>query len=152
MMISFVGHAFVANRREVKEKVKKQLRRVLSRSERITCYLGGRGDFDELCAEACRDLKREFGGIETVYVTPDIRLGAQLRIKDMERMGLYDASVYPPIEKTPPRFAIIKRNEWMMESADLIIAYVSHEYGGAFRALRFAKRRKKEIVNLFEEL
>ena len=65
-------------------------------------------------------------------------------------MGLYDSIVYPPIEKTPPRFAISKRNEWMISKADLVIAYVSRTYGGAYQTLQFARRKKKRVINLAE--
>ena len=61
-------------------------------------------------------------------------------------------NVYPPIEKTPPRFAISKRNEWMMANADLIIAYVNHTYGGAYKSLGIAVQRKKKIINICDFL
>ena len=76
----------------------------------------------------------------------------QAKIKEMQTSRLYDASIYPPIENTPPRFAISKRNEWMMTNADLIIVYVNHNYGGAYQSLQVAKRKKKEIINICEFL
>ena len=48
----------------------------------------------------------------------------------------------------PPRFAILKRNEWMVEHADLVIAYVRHEWGGAYKMYRHAEKMQKEIFNL----
>ena len=70
----------------------------------------------------------------------------------MLNYGLYDASIYPPIENVPPKFAILKRNEWMMTNADLIIAYIKHDYGGAYKSLQVAKRRKKNIINICDFL
>ena len=61
---------------------------------------------------------------------------------------MYDESLYPPLENVLPKFAISKRNEWMITNADLIIAYVNHSYGGAYKTLKIAKRRKKKIVNI----
>ena len=61
---------------------------------------------------------------------------------------LYDYSLYPPIEKTPLKFAISKRNKWIVNEADLIIAYVSRNYGGAYSALKYAEKLKKKIINL----
>ena len=60
----------------------------------------------------------------------------------------YDAILYPEIEDKPPKFAISKRNEWMMERANLIIAYVNRSYGGAYQSLQLAKRKKKRIINI----
>ena len=75
---------------------------------------------------------------------------AEFTIKEMQENGFCDTSIYPPIERVPLRFAISKRNEWMMENADLIIAYITHSYGGAYKSLRVAKRKKKKIINIFD--
>ena len=61
---------------------------------------------------------------------------------------LYDASMYPPIEGVPPKFAILKRNEWMMEKADLIISCVKRTSGGAYKSLKKAISKKKKIINV----
>ena len=65
--------------------------------------------------------------------------------------GLYDGVIYPELENVPLRFAISYRNMWMIENADLIIAYVCNEYGGAYESLKFALKRKKSIINLASE-
>ena len=54
----------------------------------------------------------------------------------------------PPLESVPPRFAIRKRNEWMVNQADLIVSYVRRSFGGAAGALDFALRKKKRIIHL----
>ncbi|MBQ6922498.1 MAG: hypothetical protein IJQ66_05345, partial [Clostridia bacterium] len=55
--------------------------------------------------------------------------------------------VYPPLESVPRRLAIIRKNEWMVNESDYIIAYVWH-YGGARNTLDIAKRKNKPIFNL----
>lgn len=152
MIITFAGHAFISSNNRIKEIVKEQIKNHVDSSGHITCYLGGYGNFDEICACACRELKQEKHGIEVVYVSPYFSLQEQAKIKEMERGGLYDSSIYPPLEKTPPRFAISKRNEWMMTNADLIIAYVNHSYGGAYKSLQVAKRKNKKIINICDLL
>ena len=47
----------------------------------------------------------------------------------------------------PRRFAISYRNRWMVESADVVVAYVLHDWGGAAKTLRYAKQKKKQIVS-----
>ena len=150
MIIGFAGHSFVASNEEVKEIVKEQICKNIIGDTHISCYLGGYGAFDEICACACRELKKEFEGIEIIYITPYFSLSEQEKIKEMERYGLYDASIYPPIEKAPKRFAILRRNEWIMSNADLVIAYVDRDYGGAYKALCVARRKKKKIINICE--
>ena len=152
MTITFAGHSFISSNNKVKEMVKEQIRNNIIDVKLVTCYLGGYGDFDEICARACRELKQEYYGIEAIYVTPYISLSEQEKIKEMQSYGLCDTSIYPPIENVPLRFAISKRNEWMMTNADLIIAYVNRSYGGAYKSLQVAKRKKKKIINIYDLL
>lgn len=147
MIISFSGHSVISLSDKVKETVKEQLRRNITDGESVTCYLGGYGDFDKICACACSELKEEYSGIELVYVTPYIGLSEH---KKRQCFDFYDASIYPPIENVPPRFAILKRNEWMMANADLVIVYVERSYGGAYRSLQIARRKKKKVINIVE--
>ena len=146
MKISFIGHSFISLKDKVKEAVRKKLKNEIAGTQHVICYLGGYGDFDEICAGVCRELKQEHIDIKLVYVTPYITVAEQIKIKALQDAGLYDQSIFPPIEAVPPKFAISKRNEWMMINADTVIAYVDHCYGGAYQSLLVAKRKKKKII------
>ena len=52
-----------------------------------------------------------------------------------------------PLEKVPRRYAIVKRNEWMVDHSDTVVSYVTHGWGGAAKTLAYAKRRHKTILN-----
>lgn len=56
--------------------------------------------------------------------------------------------IYPELDNVPLRFAISKRNKWMVEQADIVIAYITHTYGGAYATYRHAKKKNKEIYNI----
>lgn len=58
----------------------------------------------------------------------------------------YCYTIFPPLETVPKRFAIIKRNEWMVEQADIVVAYTTHEWGGAAKTLAHARRKNKQII------
>ena len=45
---------------------------------------------------------------------------------------------------------ISKRNDWMMKCADMIIAYVCHNSGGAYNSLKTAERYNKKIINIYD--
>ena len=152
MIVTFIGHAIIPSKSKVKEMVKEIMRMYVFGEDPVICYLGGYGDFDEICALACKELKKEFASIELVYVTPYLRSSQQEKIKMMQSYGLCDSSLYPPIENTPPKFAISKRNEWMVSNAEIIISYTNHNYGGAYQSLEIAKRKKKRIINICDFL
>ena len=58
----------------------------------------------------------------------------------------YDGTTYPPLEKVPRRYAIVRRNEWMVSSSDLVISGVTHGWGGAAQTLEFARKKKKVVL------
>lgn len=60
----------------------------------------------------------------------------------------YDRILYPRLENVPLRFAISQRNRWMVRQAAVVIAYVTHSWGGAYQTYRYAKFQGKMIYNL----
>ena len=44
------------------------------------------------------------------------------------------------------RFAISRRNEWMVRECDTIVAYVTHGWGGAAKTLEYARRKNKAVL------
>ena len=102
-----------------------------------TFYLGGYGAFDGLAAAAVRRQKETYPHIELILVLAYLN-----RDIDASR---YDSTTYPPLEKVPPRYAIVKRNEWMVCESSVVISGVTHSWGGAARTLEFAQRKKKVI-------
>lgn len=102
-------------------------------------YLGGYGGFDHLCAAVLRVLKKEYPHIRLILVLP--YLNSSMVVEG------YDETVYPPLESVPRRFAISRRNEWMVQECDVVIAYVTHGWGGAAKTLEYARRKKKRIIS-----
>ena len=64
--------------------------------------------------------------------------------------SLYDSTMYPPLEAVPRRFAIVKRNEYMVAQSDVIVACVLYSWGGAAATLRCAERQQKRIIRYQE--
>ena len=44
--------------------------------------------------------------------------------------------------------ATSRRNQWLVDHSDYLIAYVYRDFGGAYTTLKYAARRGKEIINL----
>ena len=145
MIITFCGHSNCLFSDEEKEKLKQLLIKEIRKNPTCKFYLGGYGDFDSLCLRTLRELKKEFQDIELIFITPYID-------KNYSKLEFakyhYDDVIFPPLESVPRKFAILKRNEWMVDSADLVIAYVKYSWGGAAKTLEYAKRKKVSIVNV----
>ena len=148
MVISFIGHRSLQNGERLLKMIEKTILENTNGNEHIVFLCGGYGDFDDLSAHVCRSIKSKRQNCELVFVTPYITVAQQEKMKQLVSMGLYDSTVYPPLENVPHKFAIAKRNEWMIDQSDLIIACVAHSFGGAYQGLRYARRKEKHIINL----
>lgn len=129
------------------KKIKNYLSELIKSENNITFYCGGYGYFDNLCASICKELQSEKGRIKIAFITPYITIEYQSKIQGLLNSGMYDCVIYPPIEKVPLKFAISKRNEWMISQSDLVVAFVKRTYGGAYKSLQFANRKKKNVIN-----
>lgn len=145
MIITFFGHSNCLFNDDIKKQLKNILLDEIIKNPTCKFYLGGYGDFDGLCLRTLKDLKNDFPDIELIFITPYLD-------KNYSKLELakyyYDDVIFPPIESVRRKFAILKRNEWMVEQADLVIAYVKYSWGGAAKALEYAKRKKKRIINI----
>ncbi|MBO7303876.1 MAG: hypothetical protein J6V09_01465 [Clostridia bacterium] len=108
-------------------------------------YIGRNGEFDLYAATVVKRVQNVLGkeNSEFICVLP-------YHVKNEEYYEKYYDTVIIPecIFASHPRSAIIKRNKWMVEKADLFICYVNREKGGAYNALKYAKKLKKQIINL----
>lgn len=52
-----------------------------------------------------------------------------------------------PLETVPRRFAIPRRNRWVVDAADVVVACVLHDWGGAAATLRYARQKGKRIIS-----
>ena len=147
MTITFCGHSNFSFDNTVKEKLKELLLQEIRKNPACKFYLGGYGDFDSLCLNILKEIKADFPAIELLFITPYLNDN----YSKLEPAKLYyDGIIYPPLENVPRRFCISKRNEWMVDEADLVIAFVKYSWGGAAKTLEYAKRKKVEFFNLAE--
>lgn len=137
----FAGHANIPDKEELKIKLKKEIINLIEKENVTTFYSGGKGAFDWLCAHTVDELRADYPFIKSYWI-----LSYMPKEKDeyTERiLKIFDDTVYPDIENTPQRFAIVKRNEWLVNNSDFLIAYVKHDLGsGAYKTLEYAQKKK----------
>ncbi len=107
---------------------------------RVEMLLGGYGNFDRFAYNVCKKYKAAHPNVTLIFVSPYLQTSKSS--KD------YDAVIYPGIEGKPPKFAILYRNRYMVERADLVVVFVNRGYGGAYTAYIYAQKMGKPIFNL----
>lgn len=107
-----------------------------------TFYVGNHGRFDSMVFRCLLTLEKAY---------PDISVAVVLAYLPTHNSA-YDPyrgySMYPPIEEGPPRFAIERRNQWMIDHATHCLTFVNHSYGGAYKFARRAKAKGLTVINL----
>lgn len=109
-------------------------------------YVGNNGNYDSIVLNTLRKLKK---------IYPHIDYSVVLAYLPTEKTSQFDydysETIYPEgIEKVPRRFAIDKRNKWMIEKSDLVIAGVKRQYGCSAKYLKIAQNKKKTVINIFD--
>ena len=146
MIVTFFGHAQFLVKKEYESAVLSILEEKIG-DKSADIYLGGYGEFDNFAYYCCKKYKTTHPNISLLFVTPYITTSYQENHLEYEK-NRYDAILYPPIENKPPRFAIVYRNQWMIDQADLIFFGITKKSGGAYKTYQYAKSKKKEILNL----
>lgn len=141
MIVTFCGHRQVENEDQVRQWLENAVDGLIREGADVF-YLGGYGGFDRMALTVVNKAKEAHPGVRAILVLPYLDRSIDL--------DAYDGSVYPPLEKVPRRYAISRRNRWMVDQADVVVAYVIHEWGGAATTLRYAEAKKKTIIRFPE--
>ena len=111
-------------------------------------YVGSYGSFDRMAASALKAVKKRYQDISLYLLLP-----YHPAERPVETPEGFDGTFYPPLEKVPRRYAIVKANRYMIETCDRVLCYVNH-IGNTRTLLEYARRRAKKgelsVENLAE--
>lgn len=103
-------------------------------------YIGNNGWFDRTCFNLVRSLHND---------EPHIKYNVVLAYYPDGIVGYEDNTIYPEgLELVPKRFAIKKRNEWMIDNSDYVVCHVTHNFSNAHKFREYAKRKNKIIIDI----
>ncbi len=107
-------------------------------------YVGNQGNFDSVILQVLRILQKEF-----THIRYSVVLAYHPSINRYSEFISSEETLLPEeIEKVPIRFAIAKRNEWMISKSDYAVVFVKHPTGGASKYKEFAERKGLTVINL----
>ncbi len=100
-------------------------------------YVGYHGNFDHLAAAALRKMKQKYPKIILILL-----LAYHPSILPIDIPPDFDETFYPPLETVPPRYALVRSNQYMIKTVNSIICYAAH-IGNARSLLNQALKRQK---------
>ena len=112
-----------------------------------TFMTGGDGEFDMMFASAVRRAKKNHPDITLKLIKP--YFSNTWNTQQEYFTALYDEIIVPDeLASIHFKGAITHRNRWMADKADVIIAYVHRDFGGAYTAIQYAKKQGKQIISV----
>ena len=142
--VAFIGHRRIEREWHLAERLEEMTMALLEKHEYVEFLIGRNGDFDIMAASAVKRAQKRFGSESS-----SLNLVLPYRVKDEEYYAkYYDDILYPISPNVHFKAAITKRNEWLVNHAHHIIAYVKTFSGGAYTALEYAKAKRVDFINL----
>ena len=139
----FFGHKDADS--SISSRVKEAIIKLIREQDVDEFFVGNNGKFDYIVYSALKEIKAEF---------PDITYSVVLAYlpgekQEYENYYTDEESFLPDgIEIGSVRFAIDRRNKWMVEQADYVITHVTHSWGGAAKFKELAEKKGKTVINI----
>ena len=119
MTVTFCGHSAIYYGEDVENRLCNIVEdMIINGADEF--LMGGYGNFDKLAARVIKELKLKYPHISSMLVIPYLHRKYNLE--------LYDGTIYPPLENIPYKFAILKRNQWMVDNSNVLIACVKYSW------------------------
>lgn len=146
---SIFGHGEITITKELEEKLNATFTKLINEGCQEFLF-GGFGMFDDLCHKVISELKLTYPNIKRTFCLSDprhLRINKRpkwLKNEDYEEFVYLDLQFYWWYKR------IYYRNCAMIDKSDIVIFYVEErENSGAYKAYKYAKQKKKQIINIF---
>lgn len=137
---TFIGHRGCPW--DMKDKLEEAVEELIVKEGVRLFYVGNQGGFDRLVYQVLCDMEKRYP-IKTKVVLA--------YINQKEKDSYYDPekTVYPEeIAKALPRFAIHKRNEYMIQKSRYLICYLNVSFSNAYTFVEKAIKKELKTINL----
>lgn len=128
----------------MREQIKETITDLIKNQGITTFYSGGMGNFDKICENVVRELKREYKDIRLCLVAP--YMTKRLNTDREYYNAMYGEIIIPDLGEVHYKRAITERNKWMVDQSDVILCYVTRGSGGAYTMRQYAAKTDKNVI------
>ena len=120
------------------------LSNLIESTSSIEFFVGTHGHFDSIALCVLKKLKVRYPHMEYTVVLAYLNGAQECYHTD------FSHSVFPQIlESVPLRFAIDKRNRWMIEQAHTVMTYTRYSTGHTAKYKQLAIKKGKNVIELY---
>ncbi len=139
MVCTFFGHKDTP--KETEPTLRSTLIDLIENKNVNVFYVGNNGNFDTM-------VRRQLEDLSQIYPITYCVVLAYLPTEKSKYDNLTN-TIYPEgLETVPKRFAISWRNKWMIQQSDIVVTYVTHNFGGAWQFKTVAEQMRKRVIEL----
>lgn len=138
---TFFGHRYVFDK--IQEILTSLLTKLIENDVDVF-YVGSQGEFDHIVTNILKSLKNKYPHISHYIVLAYLPVN-----KDNYSINYSENTLYPEgLESVHPKYAIIKRNQWMIEKSDYVIVYVKQSFGNSAKFKELSEKKGKNVINI----
>ncbi len=138
MVCTFFGHTDAPP--NLQERLEKLLTDYILHHHATVFYVGHNGNFDAMVKTTLQKLKPLYPLEYTVvlaYLPYD------------KKQEYQNDTIFPEaLENVPPKYAIDRRNRWMIKQSDMVFTYVSYKISRTAHWREYAKKKGKITVDV----
>ncbi len=142
MTVTFFGHSNAPQ--DIMPKLEEVLIDLIENKNATKFYVGNHGNFDSMVKNTLKKLKQRYAYIDYAVVLAYI----PIKRNELDHKFYSDTIIADGIENTPPKYAIVKRNRWMLDNSDTVVTYVKYIVGGAVQFKTLAEKKGKIVINI----
>ena len=136
----FFGHRDVTH--DIRAKLQSIIEQLITEEHITSFYVGHQGQFDSMVYSVLKNLKKSY---------PQMSYSVVLAyMPDEHIFELYgEDTIYPEgLETVPKRFAISKRNDWLIAHSCIAVCYVYRTWGGAAKFREKAIKKGLKVIDV----
>ena len=149
--VVFFGHRYIDDPFKVEELLEEQICKLIDENEYVEFLVGRNGEFDQCVSSTVLRVRKNVKDDNSALVLVLPYATAEYLNNEEYFHDYYtDVEISYEASRAHPKSAIQIRNREMVDRADLIICYIEEKHGGAYRTIQYAKKQRKNIINLAE--
>ena len=146
---SVFGQSKIEITENLKERLTLTFENLITKENVKYIYFGEFGEFDDFCWQVITKLREKYLYVKRIFCLSDPRhLRLSKRPKWINNEN-YEEITYLDLDFNYYYTRIYFRNCEIINRSDFVVFYVNHtEQSGAYKALRYSIKKKKQIINI----
>lgn len=145
--VSFFGHREIDNPEETEKRLTDVIRDIIKNNGYVKFLIGRNGEFDWLASAVISRITHGNQNSYTVLVLPYMKASYRDHKNNFE-CCYNEVEICTESSSAHYKSAIQICNRNMVDRSDLVVCFIDHNSGGAYKTVQYAVKQNKKIINI----